>query len=424
MPVQDPLEEWERIRSLLRSEDPAQHAQAVELLAVLGDPWLYDQVIKGLAAKHHAAQRSGWEGLPSDLKLVSLDTRHRLVGGGELSEALALRVLADAPPGAQQAAWWRAVEALRLNHGWPPPAEPLDLSPLRAFRALRWLEVGWTQALAGAEALDDLPALAGLMLIDCKDLSSLSGLRLARLERLLAAQCGPLPPLAWPRLERAFLGSSSPLDLAPLAGLPALRSLQVQAPAVRRPAALARLSGLEALAMKPWDDEMDWSFLAYLPSLRRLELTHRPGLPPALAALSLEALEYEALRDQGALDLAPLRSQARLRSLAVHNLDYLPTIRLECPLPQVEELRLAGSTTPEIPGEYWSFFDSFPELRRVVLRRFDHDHPALWAALARLPRLESLRVEWSKEAVRPPPALAGGSGWRADTALSPPYPSR
>ena len=187
------------------------------------------------------------------------------------------------------------LERLRVGAAFVGSVEPLG-----RLTSLRWLYLDAGKGIRGLGQLTDLEELARLGLVgvspaNLKALSTLAVLRRLTLE-------GPVKSLegiqGMQRLEYLFLTARSLVDLAPLAGLPALAEVRIEQPRkLQDPSALGALPALRDLRY-------------------RAGTMTRQGTIPTIGFLRdhprLEVLEliYTAVADG---DLQPLETLPRLQ---------------------------------------------------------------------------------------------------------------
>jgi hypothetical protein len=168
------------------------------------------------------------------------------------------------------------LERLRVGAAFVGSVEPLG-----RLTSLRWLSLDAGKGLRGLGHLTDLEELRlGLVGVSPANLKALS--KLAVLRRLTLE--GPVKSLegiqGMQRLEYLFLTSRSLVDLAPLAGLPALAEVRIEQPRkLQDPSALGALPALRHLryragTMTRLGTIPTIGFLRDHPRLEVLELIH------------------------------------------------------------------------------------------------------------------------------------------------------
>lgn len=342
-----------QLKKLLFTRDPETTAQGIELLRSLGDPALFDALLAGVTWSCPTSAdpaRPAWGTFTIGGPCSNAPTTGRF----DLMVALAL--LGAAPPESAAASKLiAAVTSLQLDRGFEyKEARPIDLAPLRVFVKLERLWVRTAGPITSLDVLAGLPALRELHLDGAfDDLTGLSGS--PSLERLTvhAASFARSPPLrAMPALREVDLASCYHLqsldlvrelygltrlrlnlhnyqsgDLAPLAGLTALRSLTIEHgnAAVTTLAPLASLAALEEIELHSCGGITTLAPLRALPALRSVDVAtcqqiKRLGLDGA-PALRRVRVRWSGLRDVDdlaglALDEADVTTNSALESLA------------------------------------------------------------------------------------------------------------
>jgi Leucine-rich repeat (LRR) protein len=301
-----------QLKKLLFTRDPETTAQGVELLRSLGDPALFDALLTGVTwacPERRDPMRPVWGSFTIGGSCANAPATGRF----DLMVALAL--LGAAPPESAVASTLLAsVTSLTLDRGYEyNHARPIDLAPLRAFVKLERLWVRTTGPITALDALAGLPALRELHLDGAfDDLTGLSGSR---------------------SLERLTVHSAGFVRSPPLTDVPALREVDLAACYNLQSLDLVRaLDGLTRLRLNLHHYQAgDLAPLAGLTALRALAIDHGNVAITSLAPLaSLAALEELSLHNCGGVTtLAPLRALPALRSVDVASCAQIKRLGLD-----------------------------------------------------------------------------------------------
>ncbi|MBI5513427.1 MAG: hypothetical protein HY909_06630 [Deltaproteobacteria bacterium] len=335
-----------KLRQLLQVHDAASLKQAVELARSLEDRALWDALLQGVTWK---APESGgaWGVLDDRFPVGSYVTR--------AWRRLTLSLLVGASPDGTAGAALRAqVTSLSLSGTISSEVKgELDLSLFGRFQALETLRVEGFPRVFNFEALARLPALKVLVLFYSGFPEGLGGL----------AGCE--------KLERLDL-SQGPSLAGVLQGLPALRELNLEYPEPGLGlAALKELRTLEVLQCNGFP-VADFMPLAGLRALRRVQVSNAAtnSLRGLEGCTSLEVLNLS----HGDLeDLEPLRGARALKEL------YLPHFPK---LTSLEPLR--GLTTLRILDVRTSAITDVDPIADCALESFHWDRCGALTSLAGL----------------------------------------